>query len=160
MACNVLLEWEQQTLAGDCYFHRKDFKSACCCFERAAQALVPWLKLPQQMESSGVRCFVLACYNTAYSAMRSGQFHLAEHYYRYCLSQLEALLSRPECHRFRDIILVESEQAYRRYCKFLLEQSENNTVLKRKFDLSAKVKRLINAQKDRPSDSRASLLFY
>lgn len=160
MVSDVLMEWEQQTLAGDEHFHRKEFLIACQCFERAVQAMLPWLEAPLRMESTGVRCFALACCNTAYAAVRAGHFHLAEHYYRYCLSQLENLIGKPECHRVRDILLLESEQAYRRYCRFLLERTDKTVAKASSSKLLRSIARLTRGHQNHSPARRASLLLY
>jgi hypothetical protein len=162
-----LKDWELHTLDGDRYFHLKDYPAACRCFERAVQTLMPWIKRPQNMISGGVRCFALACCNTAYSAIKAEKYHLAEHYYRYCLSQLEWLIAQPECHRLKDVILLESELAYRRYCQFLAERSESDHQEKNKDSLLRGLGRWISKNKldpmqhePTPNIRRASLLFY
>lgn len=159
MSCNILMEWEQQTLAGDKHFHRKEFKMACQCFERAVQAMVPWLEAPLRMESTGIRCFALACCNTAYSAVKAGHYHLAEHYYRYCLSQLESLIGKPECHRVREILLLESEQTYRRYCRFLLERPDQSASKAARNRFISRLARLAGGHQKRVR-ARASLVLY
>jgi hypothetical protein len=167
MCRDCLREWEFHILEGDRSFHQQDYLSACLSFERATQALISCIRQPQTLVSECIRCFALACCNTAYSAIKAEKYHLAEHYYRFCLSQLETLMARPECHRLKQSLLLESELAYRRYCQFLAENNQGSGRERDKrrllFDLGrwlGKYRLQSSGQQEEPNLSRVSLLFY
>ncbi len=111
--------WERHTLKADELFHHKNFQAALNEFEAAAHCLESRLSRPQVACATAIRCWVLACQNAAFCAMKLNKKAIAERYHRLCLKTLRQLNAMPKYHRQQDLLEIELRNARMRYEQFL-----------------------------------------
>lgn len=131
----ALVCWERLTLQADAAYQKKLLKPAFDYFLQSQTVIADRLNGRGKVSAEHIRCFVLACQNTAFVAQKLHRRHLCEYYYRQSYRRLEAFLeSDARGLRLRQVLCFEINLAQRKYAEYLYRRDRNGeTSLSKEF---------------------------